>query len=267
MYTFDAPEKKNSPPPVLRRTVKESPFNRSKGIQATSERALRSIAREVGKLIKGYSPDDPVSEQSLNQALKSYSEIIGPWALHVVNNVIQAVDSQDKFAWRQHSKNMSLALRNELQNAPVGDTVKDLFQQNVTLIKSIPLQAAERVHKLIQENMMQSKRASDVAKKIMETEYVTKNRATLIARTEIAKASLALTQARALYVGSDGYIWHTSGDLIVRKSHRAMNGKFCRWDSPPLINEGTDEKPNMIAHGPGEIWNCRCFPEPILPDI
>lgn len=264
-YTFDAPKKKI--PPIKREAG--SPFQNKpiKGVTLSYERALRAIAKNIGRLIEPYTgsePLDPTDGQSLVQILKSYSELLGPWALHLVTNVFRSVDDADRSAWRDHSKNMSLALRKEINEAPTGITLREIMNQNVVLIKSIPLQAAERVYGLIQENIMKSRRADEIAKMIMETESVTKNRATLIARTEISKASTALTQARALHVGSAGYIWRTSGDMIVRKSHRKLNGVFCKWSEPPLINEGTDEKPNMIAHGPGEIWNCRCWPDVIL---
>lgn len=259
-YTMDAPKKKPTPPPIRKKPV--SPFQKSKGPTTIYERALRGVARECGKLITGYlsaDPLDPTTEASLSQALNSYSSLIGPWCLHLVNNIIRAVDNQDKFAWRQHSQNMSVALRKELENAPIGPVFAEIMKQNVLLIKSIPLQAAQRVHKLVQENMMQSARSSEIAKKIMETESVTRSRATLIARTEISKASTALTRSRASHVGSEGYLWRTAGDLIVRTSHRKMSNKFVKWEEPPTLDK-------MTGHA-GEFPNCRCYCEPVIPEI
>ncbi len=43
-----------------------------------------------------------------------------------------------------------------------------------------------------------------------------------------------------------------------------MNGKVFAWNDPPMVNEGTDAHPNWMRHHPGEIWNCRCYAEPIL---
>ena len=240
----------------------KNPFQKkNQGPMSIYERALRGIAREVGRIIKGIASDDPLAPQVESQVfsyMNAYSELLGPWALHLCNNVFTMADNADRFAWQQHTKNMSLALRKELNNAPTGDVVRNIMGENVKLIKSIPLEAAKRVHKLIQANMMQSERSTEIAKKIMETEYVTKNRATLIARTEVSKASTALTQARATYVGSDGYIWRTSGDLIVRPSHKAMSGKFVRWDSPPTLD-------NMMGAA-GSFPNCRCWCDVVLPE-
>jgi SPP1 gp7 family putative phage head morphogenesis protein len=254
MYIMDAPKKK----PTVPIKKNPSPFQKGKGPMTTYERALRGVAREVGKLINGYAPTDTISSQSLSQALKGYADLIGPWALFLVSNVLRAIDNQDMFAWLWHSKDMSVALRKEIKETDTGTVMKDLMKQNVLLIKSIPIQAAERVHKLVQENMMVSARSSEIAKKIMETEGVTKSRATLIARTEVSKASTALTMSRALQIGSTGYVWRTVGDMIVRPSHKKMNGKFVKWDSPVTLD-------NMTGHA-GGFPNCRCFCDPEIPD-
>jgi SPP1 gp7 family putative phage head morphogenesis protein len=106
---------------------------------------------------------------------------------------------------------------------------------------------------------MGGKRADEVAAELARSGEVTEGRATLIARTEIAKANSALTQARAEYVGASHYIWRTAEDGDVRESHAAMNGKIFRFDDPPYV-EGEGN------HGPGEFPNCRCFAEPIIPE-
>jgi len=92
----------------------------------------------------------------------------------------------------------------------------------------------------------------------MESGDVARSRALLIARTEVTRTATTLTQARAEHIGSEGYIWRTAGDGDVRPSHRAMNGKFVRWDSPPTLD-------NLTGHA-GCVPNCRCYAEPVIPD-
>ena len=237
---------------------KDSSFQKSKSLQEEYARALRGVAKEVGKLVVGYQPTDLISVEKLRRALRGYSEILGPWALRLVNRILQGVENQDKYAWRQHSKDMAYALRQELLNAPLGKTLEKLMREQVALIQSIPLEAAERVHKLVTENLYQNARANEIAKKIMETESVAKSRATLIARTEIARASSVLVETRAKHVGSEGYVWRTSKDLLVRKSHKEMDGKFIKWSEPPTLDK-------MTGHA-GCFPNCRCYPEPQIPE-
>nr|WP_246374794.1 phage minor head protein [Pseudochelatococcus contaminans] len=130
--------------------------------------------------------------------------------------------------------------------------------EQVRLITSLPSEAAQRVHDLTIEGITQGTRASEIAKKIMEAGDVTASRANMIARTEVSRTATLLTQARAEYVGSDGYIWRTSGDSDVRPSHKAMNGKFVRWSELPELD-------GMVGHA-GALPNCRCYPEPVIPD-
>lgn len=80
----------------------------------------------------------------------------------------------------------------------------------------------------------------------------------VIARTEVARTSSVLTQARAEHAGSTGYIWRTARDGDVRPSHKAMNGRFVRWGEPPTLD-------NLRGHA-GCLPNCRCYADPVIPD-
>lgn len=168
------------------------------------------------------------------------------------------VNRRDEQAWMTHAKELSRALQQEIRSAPTGETMRALMAEQVGLIKSIPIEAAERVHKLTIEGLESSSRASEISKAIQASGEVAKSRADLIARTEVARTASALTEARALHVGSPGYIWKTSGDSDVRDSHRKMNGQFVRWDDPPTLD-------GMTGHA-GQFPNCRCYPEPVIPE-
>ncbi len=260
MYTLTSTiDAKPKAPLIIKRSKPDSPFQKSKRIQLDYERALRSLSREVNKLIRGYDPKDVISAEALKRALNKYSEIISPWALTVVNKVLREVDKQDINAWKVHSQRMSIAMRREILNAPTGEAFQKLMKENVDLITSIPREAAERVHNLVIENLATSKRATEITEEILKTNKITENRARLIARTEVARASSLLTQARATYVGGDSYIWRSSKDLTVRQSHREMEGKIIRWDTPPTLSDGT------VTHA-GMIYNCRCWTEPVVPE-
>jgi SPP1 gp7 family putative phage head morphogenesis protein len=254
LSTFDAPKK----PVVIKKKPKDGPFQKSKYIQAQYERSLRGVAREIGKLIRGYNPTSLDSVEKLRKALKAYSELIDPWARWVVGKMLDDAAKQDARSWKEHTRTMGENLRNQILNAPVGKDLELLMAQNVSLIKSLPIEAAERVHKIVIENLYEGRRKEGLIEEILKTENVTRSRATLIARTETARASSSLTQARAKSVGSEGYIWRTSRDLLVRKSHREMNGVMVKWDSPPKLD-------NMVGHA-GCLPNCRCYPEPTIPE-
>lgn len=210
-------------------------------------------------IVKGLAPDGALNDPGpLIQTLKQYAQTIEPWARSVAAFMVADVARRDKSMWAKNAKEMSAGLRREIMEAPTGETFRQLQESQVGLIKSIPLEAAERVHQLSQEAMIASIRPADIAKKILETEAVSASKARLIARTEVARAASNMVQARAEFVGSEGYIWRTSGDLDVRDSHREMEGKYVQWKHPPTLD-------GLTGHA-GTLPNCRCFAEPIFPN-
>ncbi len=176
------------------------------------------------------------------------------------------VQHQDAQAWKEMTAEMSKALRDEIRNAPTGAVMQSLLQEQVVLIRSLPLDAAERVHRLTLQGIEDGTRASEIAAEILRSGEVTASRAKLIARTEVSRTASTLTQARAEHIGSTGYIWRTCGDSDVRASHKAMNGKFVPWGSPPtLVDVGKNGKAHSMTGHAGCLPNCRCYPEPIIP--
>ncbi|WP_079218922.1 phage minor head protein [Herbaspirillum robiniae] len=212
----------------------------------------------MGAFVNGFPAGDPTVLPTIEQLLRRYAEALTPWAEVTAGKMLSSVNRSDERAWAEQTQELSRSLRLEIMRAPTGNAMRGLMTEQVTLIKSIPLEAAERVHKLTLEGLENSARAKTVSKEIQRSGEVCKSRADLIARTEVARTASVLTQTRAQHVGSDGYIWRTSGDPDVRHSHREMNGKFVRWASPPTLD-------GMKGHA-GQFPNCRCYAEPVIPE-
>lgn len=248
----------------FRDRARETPFDKSRAIELRYSSLLRKVAAEIGRIIDGYPDplDDPTVSPLINASLAKYSEILTPWAETVGARMVAEVDRQDATAWNKHTRQMSRALRAEIASAPTGETMRRKLAEQVVLIKSLPIDAAERVHKLTLEGITQGTRASEIAKEIARSGQVSKSRATLIARTEVVRTATALTETRALHVGCTHFIWRSAGDSDVRPLHRKLNGNVFAFADPPVSDERTG-----IRSLPGAIWNCRCYPEPIVPDI
>lgn len=193
------------------------------------------------------------------KALQDYADVLNPWAVSVAQYMVADIDRRNRRAWFQHSKELGRALRRELSEAETGAAQRQLMADSVKLIRSLPLRAAAGVHELVQGNLPEGRRAATLIPEILALGSKTEWEARRIARTETARAASVLTQARAVYVGSEGYIWRTAGDADVRDSHAEMEGKYVRWDTVPKLSDGTQ------AHA-GQIYNCRCFAEPVLPN-
>lgn len=171
--------------------------------------------------------------------------------------------------WRQaahvNSKGRMIyeALMKEMQG-PLGILVNQEINRNAEYIKTLPLDIAKHVNEHILTKSLKGKRSSDIAKEII-TMFPDKSkaRASLIARTEVSKTSTALTQARSQLLNIPAYIWRSSEDARVRKSHQNMDGVIVFWDNTPSPEALVKEK-NVGTYHAGCIWNCRCYAEPII---
>lgn len=80
--------------------------------------------------------------------------------------------------------------------------------------------------------------------KIIEKRYdVGKSKAKFLARQETGLMMSKFKEARYVDAGSEGYIWKTvagSAKSPVRPMHKALDGKYIRWDDPPITNPQGD---------------------------
>ena len=223
-------------------------------------RRLRGVADQIGHIVRMFDPMTASGIEQMQALLHRYAEFITPWARAAARFMLREVADRDEKAWYELSQEMSRNLRKEIRSAPIGRALNVHMDEQVRLIRSMPIEAAERIKKLsIEAQLVTGARAKQLAISIEGTGQVTRSRANLIARTEVATVSSALVRARSEHVGSTEYIWRTSMDGDVRKSHREMEGKVIKWDSPPTLSDG------MTCHA-GQSPNCRCYPEPIIPD-
>lgn len=169
------------------------------------------------------------------------------------------VEREEWNQWRNVSEDISEGLRLVSETTPIGQVANDIVYRQVQLMKSLPIEASDRVRD-IQSRAMQAvingERPDALYQMIMESGDVASSRAKMIARTEIGRATSSLTQARALSIGSEGYWWRIEG-AGTRPSHKKMKDKFVRWDNPPTLD-------GMTGHC-GALPNCKCWSEVHVP--
>lgn len=186
--------------------------------------------------------------------------VIDDWAEMVGKKMFAQVEQEEWQQWRSVSEEIGAGLRDVMGNTPVGQVAQDIVYRQIQLMKSLPLESADRVRDIQTraiEAMVNGERPDQLYEMIMQTGGVAASRARMIARTEIGRATTALTQARALSVGSEGYWWRIKG-AGTRPSHRGMKDKFVRWDNPPTLD-------GMTGHA-GCLPNCDCWPEVQIPE-
>ena len=134
--------------------------------------------------------------------------------------------------------------------------------QNALLIQDIPDQVMRQIRDQSIEALRSGRAPRDLAGDIFEIMAdrtdVSESRARLIARDQVAKLNGQFTRERQTDLGVTSYTWRTVGDERVRESHDAVDGMVFDWDNPP----GTTD-----YNHPGEDYQCRCWAEPVLPEV
>ena len=198
------------------------------------------------------------------------SEPFNSFVYSAVRRMVTPIAVQNMRTWRmaakKATKNPGLyrMLMREINQGLKSD-IEIQIEENANLIKTLPTDVAKKVTKDISDMALKGMRASEIAKVIREqTDKHSRASAKLIARTEVSKTTTALTKARCYNLDLHWYVWRTAEDGDrVRKSHRIMEGVLVNWNEPPSPESLVGEKSVGNYHA-GNIWNCRCYPEPLI---
>ena len=245
-------------------------------IEESYARQLMRLTQYIAPRLEGVdSPDEIIrilKAVSKSPEFHAYSVAL---AQRMAGEVNKGVNQN----WRRaaalatHEKGQVIrqALLRELNSTGRGRVIEDIITRNAALISSIPDQFGREIAaEMARDGMLTGIRATEVAGRIKaKFPDLTKSRARLIARTEVSKAQTALTQARAQDLGLNWYTWRTSEDERVRPSHQLMEGVLVNWNDPPNPEAlaraaGVYDGPDYGNYHAGNIFNCRCYPEPVI---
>lgn len=272
------------------RESKKSKFKASSAAERDFYRALKRVAQMSGSIVDAHTEGaDITSLKKMTKALEDYSKQIEPWARRQSAKMLEAVSRSNIRAYKRDSKAIGKALEAGVGQGETGRVAVALMNEQVALIKSLPIEAGLRAQRIAAENFLKGNRAqvdpetverflrerrqdiefhnmfarasgtAEFKEEMERSTEVAVNRAKLIARTETARANSSFVQARAQSVGSTHYIWRTTMDGAERESHAKMNGKTIAYANPPRLSDGT------TGHA-GTFPNCRCWQDPVLPD-
>ena len=223
--------------------------------------------RELLKIFKLFRPAAPT--KSALRAVAKNPKFLSA-AEKVAERMVAEISRVNAVSWREaatratHSREIYHALQNELRDTGAGKAIRRLVRENAELIRSIPIDLAQRVTRQAELAAEQGLRASQVEKDLQHRlAHLTAGKIRLIARTEVAKGQSAITRVRAEQLDLDWYQWATSKDSRVRDSHRNMDLVLVKWSDPP--------SPELLVHehdaghyAPGGIYNCRCAALPLV---
>lgn len=243
-------------------------WRRLRSVEYEFRNSLLKICKLFNKIATSTQQDQQAYINAMNNFQNSdeYNRFIGSAVKRMVTGLYQSNSNTWREAARKATKGKMLygALMEELRK---GDSriMQDQIVENISLIKTLPNDVATKVVKDIEEATLKGKRASEIEKIIrVQTDKHSRASARLIARTEVSKTTTALTKQRSEQLDLHWYVWRTAldGDR-VRKSHRNMEDVLVNWNNPPSPEALVGEKDVGNYHA-GNIWNCRCYPEPLI---
>jgi hypothetical protein len=108
-------------------------------------RALRNVARFSGQLVLMHVEGSTLTNvPGLERAVREYMAAITPWAQRRATEMVSAVNLTNEKYWVSAAKAAGRALRLEFAEAPTGQVARQLVAEQVGLITSLPLDAAQR---------------------------------------------------------------------------------------------------------------------------
>lgn len=242
-----------------------------KRIKTVEKEYLNTLLKLV-KIFKKIANSSGSNQQKYIDSMNSFQNSMQyeKFINSAVKRMVLPLDVGNQRTWREAAKKATKGkflyrlLMDELKQG-TRQIIQKQVMENVLLIKTLPNDVAQKVVSDIAENALKGARAESIEKIIKDkTDQHSRASARLIARTETAKTMSALTKARCEQLGLRWYIWRTALDgTRVRLSHRIMEGVLVNWNNPPAPEELVGDKSAGHYHA-GNIWNCRCYSEPVL---
>lgn len=144
------------------------------------------------------------------------------------------------------------------------ERIYEKVKSNYMIMKFFPEDIPKStVYHVINEHF-KGRRSESICEDIQNTFFDISNKdMRKITFTICSICSTASTQTRSNDLDINWYVWRTSEDSRVRKSHKKMNKVIVNWDDPPSPEKIIGEKFIGEYHA-GECEQCRCYAEPII---
>lgn len=215
-------------PPDVRRAIELSESRFKKVLQAIDKKLSEMLPSQIADKLKATQIFDTVLWK-VDTSFKS-----------TIKNITVAPDltpaAREKIA-AEYNENMKLY-------------IKDWTEKEILSLRE-----------KIQENNFSGLRYEGMIKTLQDSYGVSYNKAKFLARQETKLLTSKFKEARYTDAGIQEYKWQCvvgSPNHPVRPMHKRLDGKICRFDDPPIVDEKGNRK------NPGEDYGCRCVARPIV---
>lgn len=188
---------------------------------------------------------------------KNFKERAQPLAEKFSKDVSKHTDNSFKKAL----KDKNILVKFKLTPAQK-DILKATVEQNVTLIKSIPEEYLTRVQGSIMRAIQTGRDLKTLTDEIEKSAKIARNRAAIIARDQVNKATASLHRARQIELGITEALWlHSGAGKKKRPTHVKNSGKKFN------VKTGWYDPAAKQYIMPGELINCKCISKSIIPGL
>ena len=252
--------------------MKDIDWEAPRRIEQEYRRTLAGLMDRFSHALMGFGITDPYDIVHL---LHQFTETnyFASFTQTAASRMVTMLTSSNHRTWLEAAAESSRGrliyegLQREMRG-PVGMAVQALIDENARLISTFPLKIAEQVNRHIFTESQKGRTSEQITGDLLKQfTQVARGRIKLIARTEVSKASTALTRVRSESLGLPAYIWKSSEDQRVRPSHRFMSkdgGVIVFFSDPPLPEALIHVKTTLHPGNAGDFPNCRCYCRTIL---
>ena len=197
----------------------------------------------------------------------------------VVNQVLKQSDLQIKEILKDWFAEKRFMLLDQHLSNPLRQVLRASVEYNVSLIKSLHFQYAERVRGAVYRAVAGGGTFGELKRSLVKYAGMEERRAKLVAGDQIRKAFTDISARRMADLGIEKYKWiHTHAGKTHRPYHmrkwdgvsgkkdghpNGLNGFIFTMANKPVIQEGT-EKQQEIRGLPNELPFCHCRLAPVI---
>lgn len=273
---------------VGKRTValKGKPLNYNASQQLRYQRALTKLTREMTKEVtrrimalfrtehskeffeqqKKATMDASITSKAkkvMNELTRSFTQLFKQKAPTLAENMLNGSLATSETTLKTSLKQLSGGLTLNTGVVPKGmeDVAKAIINENVSLIKSIPVEYLNDVEGAVMRSITAGEGAPDLEPLIKKYSGQTDRRVRNLALDQTRKAYNAINKQRMQAVGVKKFEWvHSGGGQFPRKSHQALDGRIFSFDDLPLKGE----EGFVNGQYPGQAINCACTMVPVI---
>lgn len=203
------------------------------------------------------------AKKLMNKLTRKYTQLFKQKAPTFAENMLNGSLATSETTLKTSLKKLSggLTLNTGIVPSGMEDAAKAIIQENVALIKSIPVEYLDDVQGAVMRSISAGEGGETIEESLRKYNGISERRVRNIALDQTRKAYNAINKMRMQAVGVKKFEWvHSGGGQHPRQSHMDLNGHIFSFDDLPLKGE----EGFINGQYPGQAINCACTMVPVI---